>query len=311
MIIKANEIRTTSSCSGVSVRANGDAAPPAGNDGAGGGGAGGTVHLLVDNWNIDASCPLTISSNGGGGSDVGAGSKHGAGGGGGQGAVIQSGATPGGNTTTNTQPGDGGKNCNSCSSTDPGGGSNGDGNINGGNSPLPIKLLYFQAERMRSNVRLSWRTASEHENERFTVQRSKNGKAWNAIQQVEGAGTSTSPIDYSTWDMDPLDDKSYYRLRQTDKNGAQSFSDPVVIGPWNEKEAPDIYPNPAGERVWVKFGSPMTVLRIYDQRGRERNIRTEISGEEGELYVSSLSSGIYFVEFGTEHQLVRKRLIVE
>lgn len=313
VIVKADELRTTSSCSGVSVTANGESASGAGNDGSGGGGAAGTVHFQVNNWNIDGSCPLTIEANGGDGGDVNDDGYHGAGGGGGQGAVIQSGATPGGNTTVNTQPGDGGENCNGCSTTGSGGGSNGDGVISGGGSPLPISLLFFEAERKHDQVMTRWRTMSEQNNEGFTVQRSRKGEEWERVASVDGAGTSSEPTDYSTWDMTPYEEASYYRLKQSDRDGGFEYYGPVPVEGSAKGSKPFIHPNPVKDegRVTVESSIKLRKLRVYDGTGRRMNVRTEITGKRGEFYTNGLSPGIYFVEFGGPKETHRRKLIVK
>jgi hypothetical protein len=311
VIIKADKLRTTSSCSGVTVSANGGTANDADNDGAGGGGAGGTLHFLVNDWNIDGSCPLTMNANGGDGGDVDASGYHAGGGGGGQGAVIQSGASPGGNTSTNTEPGSGGENCSGCDRADVGGGSNGDGVIGGNGGPLPVELLHFKAERRHDRVQLKWRTMSETNNDRFTVQRSRNGKDWKGLKSLDGAGTTSFPQDYSTWDPDPYRSKIYYRLRQTDTDGRSEFSEPAVVPALDRSKGSRVYPNPARERAFIDHVSEVDRLQLYDHLGKEVNVPIELEENKAEIELKSLPKGIYFLEFGGQDEMTRKKLVVE
>lgn len=92
-------------------------------------------------------------------------------------------------------------------------------------NPLPIELLSFDATTTEEVVLLDWSTATEINNDFFTVERSYNGKDFNEVAVVKGAGNSLEKLDYSTTDYYPLEGISYYRLKQTDFNGDFSYSD--------------------------------------------------------------------------------------
>ncbi|HRH39553.1 MAG TPA: hypothetical protein PK760_14485, partial [Flavobacteriales bacterium] len=89
---------------------------------------------------------------------------------------------------------------------------------------LPIELLSFVASCQGDAALLEWSTASESGNDLFTIERSLDGEHWEAIGTVPGAGYSLETIRYSFRDPDPSALLLYYRLRQTDMDGAFSFS---------------------------------------------------------------------------------------
>ena len=95
--------------------------------------------------------------------------------------------------------------------------------------PLPIELLFFDAEAERSTVRCSWVTMSETNNDYFTVERSRDAVFFEAVGLIPGSGTSTEQLDYTFTDYSPYDGISYYRLRQTDFDGSSTWSDPVAV----------------------------------------------------------------------------------
>ncbi|MGB6036238.1 MAG: hypothetical protein WBG42_08215, partial [Cryomorphaceae bacterium] len=80
---------------------------------------------------------------------------------------------------------------------------------------LPITLLSFHAEVKDGLVHTNWVTASEHNNDFFTVERSKDGNVWEKVGTVDGAGNSNTELTYAFVDDDPYSGISYYRLRQT------------------------------------------------------------------------------------------------
>jgi hypothetical protein len=85
-----------------------------------------------------------------------------------------------------------------------------------GSNDLPIELLSFNAVPDDKEVRVNWSTASETDNDYFTVEKSKDGIEWRTVAIVDGAGNSNTQLDYETMDYDPYSGLSYYRLMQTD-----------------------------------------------------------------------------------------------
>ncbi len=94
---------------------------------------------------------------------------------------------------------------------------------------LPIELTSFTGHKTLDGVELNWTTASERDNDYFTLLRCPDTESWEAIGNVDGAGNSTSPINYSFVDEDPLSGINYYQLEQTDTNGDHSLSHVVAI----------------------------------------------------------------------------------
>ena len=104
---------------------------------------------------------------------------------------------------------------------------NSDINIIGGS--LPIELLFFEATRMDNYVILSWSTATEINNDYFTVYRSIDGFDWEIVGNIMGAGNSNYKINYEYIDYNPYNSITYYKLEQTDFDGTtESFRYTVV-----------------------------------------------------------------------------------
>lgn len=157
-------------------------------------------------------------------------------------------------------------------------------------SPLPIELVGFTAVVAGDAVVLSWSTASESNNDHFTIERSADGERFEAIARIAAAGNSAALIAYETQDPMPLPGISYYRLRQTDTDGTWTVSAivPVTRG---LKEALTIVPNP-----WS--GGPLKVV------GQEEGVRLELYGgngvllnaqrlDEGDWVIGALPRGLY------------------
>lgn len=105
--------------------------------------------------------------------------------------------------------------------------------INGSSAPntaLPVEFLFFTASLNNQNeVILNWATASELNNDFFTVERSVDGLTWEVVDIVNGSGTTPIRNDYNAKDLRPYSGLSYYRLKQTDFDGAFEYADIVSI----------------------------------------------------------------------------------
>jgi len=99
--------------------------------------------------------------------------------------------------------------------------------------PLPVTLCNFRALLINSVTKLSWTTVSEINNDYFTVERSPDGSIFSPVKQVKGSGNSDVKKEYVAYDESPLSGLSYYRLRQTDFNGASKVFNIVTVNNTN------------------------------------------------------------------------------
>ncbi len=184
---------------------------------------------------------------------------------------------------------------------------------------LPIELGSFTGRKENEKTRLDWETLSETNNDYFTVERSGNGDDFTPIAKVKGAGNSSRALFYTAYDENPLSGINYYRLRQTDFNGAYKYSNPIEFT-YTPKgiSIGNAYPNPGDKEVGFNFTTEETDLihmQLFDLAGRM------ISEEErkvipGNNYLSistaSLASGIYSLKTFSEVSGIEKvsRLII-
>ena len=162
-------------------------------------------------------------------------------------------------------------------------------------SPLPVELLSFDAKPVGSAVQLDWTTASERNNDYFTILRSSDGTTFEELFTMEGAGVSNVPLYYTGVDRDPLMGTSYYKLRQTDTDGSTSESEVEVVH-FGTSTILAAYPNPA-EEVLNIVGLTGTVgtLRITDALGRTVLELGSTEGSRVVLDVSALPAGPYLL----------------
>ena len=168
---------------------------------------------------------------------------------------------------------------------------------------LPIELQSFAATQKAELVSLDWTTTSEIDNSYFTVERSADGKQFQSLDVIKGAGTSTTTIKYQYLDMHPLKGINYYRLKQTDVNNLNSYSNVIAIDIIPESNAIDylinVYPNPVTNDLMVNTGFSEEKdlhIRICDLDGKlmiDRFVKMENGQQQLDLDLSHLQNGIY------------------
>ncbi len=95
--------------------------------------------------------------------------------------------------------------------------------------PLPIELIYFKGYTDGVNTYFEWETASETDNDFFTIERSFDGHSFEEVKRIDAVGQSTTPQYYSTQIPEVPFGQTYYHLRQTDLNGTSTKSYTLVI----------------------------------------------------------------------------------
>lgn len=179
-------------------------------------------------------------------------------------------------------------------------------------APLPVELVYFRAKANGSTVDLTWRTATETNNDYFTIERSADAGEWTVVMTIPGKGNSSIPADYAVVDENPLEGVNYYRLRQTDFDGTYTYSD-VVSVVVEMAERVQVFPNPARETFTVKasFELNESRIRLFDQVGKAVYVITQPGDNLNQLMVdsSALPPGVYLLQV-TNGRVVRTVRVV-
>ncbi len=165
---------------------------------------------------------------------------------------------------------------------------------------LPVELAAFTATAKGQTVQLDWRTVSELNNAFFDIERSANGRDFERIGKVAGAGTSLAAIDYAFLDETPLKGWNYYRLRQEDFDGTFSYSDVQAVRLENSNTdiRLEVFPNPTSSFLNLKTDgllAPGDLLEIFDQTGRKMRRFNAAEALNAPLDVSQLPAGVYFI----------------
>ncbi|WP_230688401.1 IPT/TIG domain-containing protein [Hymenobacter jeongseonensis] len=182
--------------------------------------------------------------------------------------------------------------------------------LTGSDTPLPVELLSFTAEQRGTTVALAWATASEKNSDRFEVERSRDGHAFERIGQVAAVGSSSSIQSYGFEDSQAPKTASsqgliYYRLRQVDRDGTFSYSPvrTVKVGAGLVGSQPTLalYPNPTTGAATLTGARPGAVVAMYDALGRQvLAAKADASGTAALTMPDGLPAGVYVVRVGTK-----------
>lgn len=172
---------------------------------------------------------------------------------------------------------------------------------------LPVELLSFEAVlNGKDETDLSWTSASERNNDFYSVERSANGIDFETVETVKGAGNSTSLLHYSGKDAQPLEGVSYYRLKQTDFDGSYSYSAIVSIDRSERAAAFAVWPNPTEDGlIRIRAGRAAVMAEVFDHTGR-----LLLTGSNAEsIDVSVFGKGMYLVRLSSGEKSITRKVI--
>jgi hypothetical protein len=191
-------------------------------------------------------------------------------------------------------------------------------NASNSGQTLPVKFTSFVAITKSNDVILNWSTASETNNKGFEIERSVDGRNFDKINFVKGAGNSYKTTNYNlldknVWLLSGVE--VFYRLKQVDFNGKYTYSNIVRV----EKNAKkvhslSVYPNPFTEDYTITINATQngaSLIQMMDMKGRlvTEQSATVVQGSNT-IEVNNLSGvqpGVYFVRITTngETQVIK------
>lgn len=166
------------------------------------------------------------------------------------------------------------------------------------NTTFPIKLLEFSGENKANINQLRWSTATETNNQFFQVEKSENGREFKPIGSVRGAGNSNQINHYKFADYSIQNGMNYYRLKQVDNNGLNTYS-PMISIKSNVALSPYVYISTMSKTTYLlslqepQFG----YVCLYNLNGvLLKKISINISDSNIKIDLSNNEMGMYFLQ---------------
>lgn len=172
-------------------------------------------------------------------------------------------------------------------------------------SILPVNFISFAGHCNKNQTVLEWSTASETNNDYFTIEQSDGGNAWKAVGTVKSEGNSSVALDYSYNADEATKDISYFRIMQTDRDGQSSYSRIISVNACSAHlSGINIFPNPSsgaslsGNIGYIPDGKYS--IELFDGFGRIVGRSTITQPEFTFNFAQPLSAGVYYARFSSE-----------
>ena len=184
---------------------------------------------------------------------------------------------------------------------------------------LPISLEYFDVKLNGERVAIEWRTATETNNDFFTVMKSYDASTFEILGTVNGAGTSTVKHNYKFYDEEPQNGINYYKVKQTDFDDVSTYTPTKSIKFKKKNVYMQVYPIPGKIeditiKLWSEKSETVTIM-ISDLLGRVYSSgQVEVSKDKIEIPLTSFAefvSGKYIVTIVSKMFVENIEIIVE
>ncbi len=186
---------------------------------------------------------------------------------------------------------------------------------------VPVEITSFNGYTVNNQIHLSWITASESNNDYFVIERSNDGQDFKAIGTVQGAGNSSSDINYSLVDYQPETGTNYYRLKQVDFDGQFKYYPALVAVEFNQDNNGNnkfyIYPNPSnGEIININTLLEDEILVVLYNLIGEIVFSKVALLENGHVVIAmdnynKLAPGVYLIIGSSENEIYKQKLVIQ
>ncbi|MBO4874490.1 MAG: InlB B-repeat-containing protein [Bacteroidales bacterium] len=185
------------------------------------------------------------------------------------------------------------------------------------NTILPIELTSFSATCDGRSSHVMWTTATEKNNDYFSLERSDDAINFVEIARIAGAGNSIEPLSYSYTDYGVYGGDNYYRLVQVDYDGTRTASEIIVTNCVEASGEPEVlaYPNPFNSDLTVElenFGDRPASIEVYDVLGRLVYVEKADAPQNSYqtvLHLDGLSNSTYTVRVSTSDFVINQKVV--
>ncbi len=175
-------------------------------------------------------------------------------------------------------------------------------------TPMSVDLVDFYAHVEGNKHVLAWSTASEQNNDYFEIQSGNDGLNFTTLGVVKGRGTSRSTNSYF-FNNQSDGDFVYYRLRQVDFDGKETYSHVILVKNEKQTRIIDIFPNPTLGKLTItglELESDCSVS-VFDLAGKM--VKKLVLDQDGQTDLSDLHSGLYIIAIIAKNETKNFKLL--
>ncbi|MEM7368413.1 MAG: S8 family serine peptidase [Bacteroidota bacterium] len=184
----------------------------------------------------------------------------------------------------------------------------------GNTGNFPVEWLEFRVQQARGGALLEWSTASELQNNGFSIEVAFENGLFQQMAFVPGAGTTTEIRQYEYHVADLQEGQYQFRLKQIDLDGRFAYSEirELEIVARNDMM---VFPNPFDTYLLITLQSreqqPVS-LHLFDPLGRELLVNHLLPFSGGQTrrldLPPQLKTGLYFFQVRMGEQTYGRRL---
>lgn len=184
-------------------------------------------------------------------------------------------------------------------------------------SPLPMKLLYFGAELKNNDVTIKWITTNEFNIENYEIERSLDMNNWTKVSDNTPNNSYSNISTYYGYDKIENNQVVYYRLKESDLDGAVFYSKEVAVSAKISKNDFKVYPNPAAsnELLNIEFENKnfkTLNVKLVDLNGKI--LIDEIATPDGNhipVALNNIPAGIYLISISNTSFINTMKVIIK
>lgn len=179
-------------------------------------------------------------------------------------------------------------------------------------APLAVDFVDFQVEPIAANNELRWKAFNAAAHQDFIIERSQDGNSFTEIGQVPALDT-VGIQSFSYTDLRPGTGTWFYRIRQTDNQGATSVSEirEVQLTQSVTQEVL-LWPNPATDRVHVQLSAadPNGHISLFNSGGTVV-FSQPLDGAQIDIPLDTFRPGLYFIRYTRQGQQYTEKLVIQ
>lgn len=145
------------------------------------------------------------------------------------------------------------------------------------------------ATAQADGIVLRWSVLEQFQNHSFTVEHSTDGRLFLALATLPAGTEQTGEQTFTYLHPKPAPGSHYYRIRQTDVDGAFTFGNlaTATVGAPSRR----LYPNPTAGQVFVEVDAP-TQLRVFHASGQPMG-RYALQAGTNSIALDGYPAGMY------------------
>lgn len=183
---------------------------------------------------------------------------------------------------------------------------------------LAVDFIEFYGEVQTEGNFLTWITATEENNDFFTVEHSTNGQDFVAIGTVDGAGTTNEAAIYDFLHRNAPSGMSYYRIKAVAFDGEATYTKVIsLVRGERVFDIVSVFPVPVSSVVNINFTTTTegsSTIQIHNVAGKlltNQDVDTRSGLNQVSLNVDSYPVGTYLLTIKNGEKVVTTKFVKE